>query len=59
VVPKYSNDVPLIVRLAIDIKGVLNVNLIEGTVKLLCAFRAFYNDPKLSWNNYEIYHKSK
>jgi hypothetical protein len=53
-VPKYKKNSPLIVRLAIDIKGVLNVNLIEGTVKLLGAFRAYYTDPKLSWNNYEI-----
>jgi hypothetical protein len=59
VVPKYKSDSPLIVRLAIDIKGVLNVSLIEGTVKLLAAFRAYYTDLKLSWNNYEIYHKSK
>jgi hypothetical protein len=35
------------------------VNLVEGTIKLLGAFRAFYNDPKLSWGNMPIMHKSK
>lgn len=47
------------VSLSLDIKGVLNVNLIEGTIKLLGAFRAEYKDPKVSWTNFPIYHKSK
>ncbi len=48
----YANPSPLLVRLRVEVKGILNINLIEGTIKVLCAFRAYYKDPKLSWDIY-------
>lgn len=40
--------------MTLEIKGILNVNLVEGTVKLLGAFRAYYTDPRLSWSDMPI-----
>jgi hypothetical protein len=45
---------PLMVRLRVEVKGVQNVNLFEGTLRLLCVFRAYFLDPKLAWTNYEL-----
>jgi Neurotransmitter-gated ion-channel ligand binding domain len=53
-VPRNGDRSPLVLELELDIKGVLEVDIVQGILKILGAFRATYLDKKLSWENYTI-----
>ena len=53
-VPRNEDGSPLDVEMELDIKGVLEVDIVQGTLKILGAFRARFIDKKLSWENLNI-----